>query len=307
MTAGMVAASVRSRAAISRRVGPDQIRSLATSQDIATALLRLSNGPYGHDVHVGQGLAEAQHGVAASYLWNVRVLAGWAPPRSADTLRVLAAWAEIANVESLLRGWSGGSPSAPYALGSLATAWPRLRSASSRTELRELLAASPWGDPGADDERSIQLAMRFSWCARVVATVPIAAEWARAAAVVMVTHELGDDAGPSASEVSELAARVLGPTAASARSLDELRATVPGSLRWVLADVPDADSLWRAEAAWWRRLQTDGTAMAVSARFDLTPVVGALALLAVDAWRVRAALELASHGGRPLDGFDAIV
>ena len=37
--------------------------------------------------------------------------------------------------------------------------------------------------------------------------------------------------------------------------------------------------------------------MTRSSRFDLTSVVGVVALLAVDAWRVRAALELADRGG----------
>jgi hypothetical protein len=136
--------------------------------------------------------------------------------------------------------------------------------------------------------------------------VPLAAGWARAAAVILVAHELGAG-GPLAPATAELAARVLGPAVGDARGLDDVRAVLPAALGWVLADVAGPQDLWRAEAGWWRRLQTDGTTMAVSAGFDLTPIVGVLALLAVDAWRVRAALELASRGGRPLDGFDAVV
>ena len=305
MSARWVAVSVRSRAAVSRRVGPDQLRSLASSGDLASAVTRLSAGPYGHDVHLGQDLAEAQHGVAATYLWNTRVLAGWSPPRGADTLRALAAWAEIANVEGLLRTWSGGEPSMPYALGGLATAWPLLRTASSRAELRERLAESAWGDPGADDDHGIQLALRLSWCTRVSAAVPLAAAWARAAAVILLAHEVAR-ARP-ATPVSILVARALGTAVARACTLDELRTALPCSLGWVLADVTTADQLWQAEVAWWRRVHMDGTAMVASAGFDVAPVVGALALLGVDAWRVRAALELASRGGRPLDGFDAVV
>ncbi len=307
MSARWVAASVRGRAAASRRVGPGHIRALASSGDLATAVARLSAGPYGHDVRVGQDLATAQHGVAATYLWNTRVLAGWLPPRGAEALRVLAAWAEIANVENLLRAWGDGGSPAPYQLGSLATAWPRLCVASSRTEVRELLSSSPWGDPGGDDDHSIQVALRLTWCARVTASVPLAAGWARAAAVLLLAHEVVAGGRQLEPTTAELAARVLGPVATEARTLAELRLALPAALAWVLADVAGPESLWRAEAGWWRRLQADGTAMAVSARFDLTPVVGVLALLAVDAWRVRAALELASRGGRPLDGFDAVV
>ena len=35
-------------------------------------------------------------------------------------------------------------------------------------------------------------------------------------------------------------------------------------------------------------------------------LVGAVALLAVDAWRVRAALEVAAHGGGPLEALDVV-
>jgi hypothetical protein len=35
-------------------------------------------------------------------------------------------------------------------------------------------------------------------------------------------------------------------------------------------------------------------------------LVGAVALLAVDAWRVRAALEVAARGGGPTEALDAV-
>ncbi len=35
-------------------------------------------------------------------------------------------------------------------------------------------------------------------------------------------------------------------------------------------------------------------------------LVGVAALMAADAWRVRAALELAARGGSPLEVFDAV-
>ena len=39
---------------------------------------------------------------------------------------------------------------------------------------------------------------------------------------------------------------------------------------------------------------------------DAKTLVGTVARLAVDAWRVRAALELAARGGRTVEDFDAV-
>ena len=51
-------------------------------------------------------------------------------------LRTLAAWFEIANVDELLAGLGGRQPGDMFTLGSLATAWTRLRTVSSRAALR---------------------------------------------------------------------------------------------------------------------------------------------------------------------------
>jgi hypothetical protein len=307
MSLGWVAATVRARASTTRRLGTGQVRALASSPSLPDALARLSTGPYGHDVHPGQTLRQAQHAVTASLLWGQRVLAGWMGPREADTMRVLAGWAEIANVDALLGSFTGQDGSlAPYQLGSLATVWPMLAATGDRADLRDALAVSPWGDPGSEDPRDIQLVMRLSWCARVNALVPGTRAWATGAAVLFVAHELA--AGRTASPaVAGLVARLLGPAAAASASLDDLRAAVPTSARWVLADVAAPDDLWRAESSWWRRLDADGTRLAASPRFGLEPVLGVVAMLAADAWRVRAALEIADRGGRPLEVLDAVV
>lgn len=307
MSLAWVAVSVRARASTSRRLGTAQVRAVAASDGLADALARLSTGPYGHDVHPGQTLRQAQHSVSASLLWGQRVLAGWMGPRDAEAMRVLAGWAEIANVDALLGAYAGhGESLAPYELGSLATAWPWLAVAGDRADLRRALAASPWGDPGSDDPRDIQLAMRLAWCARVPARVPGTHAWASAAALLVVAHEVV--AGRTWTPViADLVVRVLGPAAAECSSLQDLRTAAPSSARWVLADVKTSDDLWRAETTWWRRLDADGTRLASSARFGLDPVLGVVARLAADAWRVRAALEIADRGGRPLEVLDAVV
>ncbi|WP_229702494.1 hypothetical protein [Streptomyces albiflavescens] len=60
-----------------------------------------------------------------------------------------------------------------------------------------------------------------------------------------------------------------------------------------------------AETPW--ALITDGTGMLRDGCYGPRTVVGSVAVLSVDAWRVRAAVELAARGGRPLEEFDALV
>jgi hypothetical protein len=76
----------------------------------------------------------------------------------------------------------------------------------------------------------------------------------------------------------------------------------------VLDGIDQIQDLWRGEAAWWHRVEGDGFALLRGSGYDRKPVVGALAVLAVDAWRVRAALETAARGGAgpTLEAFDGV-
>ena len=78
--------------------------------------------------------------------------------------------------------------------------------------------------------------------------------------------------------------------------------------RWVLDGIDQVQDLWRGEAAWWHRVEQDGFALLRGSGYDRKPVVGALAVLAVDAWRVRAALETAARGGAEptLEAFEGV-
>ncbi|HTS15274.1 MAG TPA: hypothetical protein VMH24_06380, partial [Candidatus Sulfotelmatobacter sp.] len=92
---------------------------------------------------------------------------------------------------------------------------------------------------------------------------------------------------------------------------EELAEAVPRSVRWVLPGAQSEtgidEALWRAEAGWWRRVESDANALAVAPRPDPGALVGAAALLVVDAWRVRAALEVAARGGgRLAEVLDAV-
>ncbi|MET0765952.1 MAG: hypothetical protein ABWY29_13890 [Blastococcus sp.] len=305
MSAAWVAGSVRSRAMASRRLGTGGAHALAAGPSLADALVRLAATPYGHDVTIGQSLGQAQRAVADTLLWNLRVLAGWLPRAGGDQLRVLAGWFEIATVDELLRALAGRPADPPYRLGSLATAGNRLQAAGSPGELRRVLASSPWGDPGGETPRDIAPAMRLAWAERVVRSVPPARDWAVSGSALLVARELFVG-GRRLGDVAAASARRLLGAAPVATSLAGFTAALPRVAREALTDVDVPESLWRAEAAWWRRVDADATALRRRPRFTHDPVIGTVAAAAVDAWRVRAALECAARGGRDLEVFDAV-
>ena len=76
MSSSWVAGVVRAKALARRRLGAAGARAVATSPGLSAALAALVSSSYGHDVRPGQSLGAAQHAVAASLLWNMRVLAG---------------------------------------------------------------------------------------------------------------------------------------------------------------------------------------------------------------------------------------
>ena len=306
MSVSWVAGSVRSRAMTRRRLGSAGARSLATSPSVDAALATLAHTPYGHDVRPGQTLAEAQHAVVDTVLWNLRVLAGWAPRDGVTILRVLLAAVEAANVEDHLRRLTSGTAPAPYRLGGLATAWPRLSRTTSAAGIRQVLAASPWGDPGGETPREIGLAMRTSLADRVMAAVPAARAWAAGSTALLVAREVVVDGRQLPVRARIAASRVLGPRAASATTMPELVAAMSSGARWALSGVARPDDLWQAEAHWWARVERDGFALARRAAAGPEVVVGTVAMMAADAWRVRAALELAARGGTPVEAFDAV-
>ena len=83
-------------------------------------------------------------------------------------------------------------------------------------------------------------------------------------------------------------------------------AALPSRARWVVAGINTVDQLWRAEAGWWSRLEGDGLRLLGQPRYSRAHTVGAIAVLGTDAWRCRAALELAARGGGPMDAYDAV-
>ncbi len=148
--------------------------------------------------------------------------------------------------------------------------------------------------------------LQTSLADRLVAAVPAAAAWAGAATALLVAREVVRDRRDLPPAARRSAVRVVGERALRAGSVPELAALLPTQARWALDGVSDTDELWRAEARWWARVEQDGFALVRRPTSGPDVVVGALAIQAVDAWRVRAALELAARGGGPMEVLDAV-
>jgi hypothetical protein len=308
-----VAGVVRAKALAGRRIGAGGARALAASPGVAEAVTALHLTPYGHDVRPGMGLAEAQHAVGASLLWNMRVLAGWLPRQGADVVRLLAAGFEVANLDEHLSRLFGEPAEPAYSLGTLDTAWSRLSGTTTLAGAADVLATASWRLRDVGTRRELQLGLRLAWADAVVAGVPAAAGWGRSAAALLVVREAVLEGRRLSPPLARRAAYVLGPAfvdaAAGGRTaVPVLRARLPGDLRWTLEGIDGVGDLWRAEAGWWQRVEHEGFALLRGSLFDQRPVVGALAVLAVDAWRTRAALEAAARGGAApvLEAFDGV-
>ncbi|ARP68623.1 hypothetical protein LK07_01295 [Streptomyces pluripotens] len=309
MSAAWVAGTVRARALARRCPGTTGAREVAACPTLDAALRRLATTPYVRYARATITLPEAQRAVAATLLWHLRVLAGWLPPNGTRLLVPLAAGFEVANVATRLSAADrpGVEPPQPYRLGALETVWRRLERSGSSAELRAALAASPWGDPGGDTPRAVLTGMRMAAVRRTAVAVPQARDWAVARAALLVARELFVHGRSLPEPARRDAARLLGTRALAAGSYREFRDRVPTAARRLLADVTAPDGLWRAEGRWWLTLRDEGTAMLHESRYGPRAVVGAVAVLSVDAWRVRAALESAARGGRPGEAFDALV
>jgi hypothetical protein len=288
-----------------RRLGTSGVRTLAQSGSLTAATQILAASPYGRTLRLPAGVAEAQRAVLDALLWNLRVLAGWLPDEGVRSLRLLAGWFEIANVDEHLAQLTGRAGEPPYHLGVLASAWPRLERTGSAAELRSTLAESVWGDPGGDTVRDITLWMRIAWARRVAEGVPQARPWVLGATALLAAAQIYAAGRPLPERAAWGADRLLGREWTQADSVASLRARLPLKARWVLQGVDNPAQLWQAEAAWWRRVRRDGLKL-LGGRFGPSRPIGAVALLAADAWQVRAALELAARPSTVEDILDVV-
>ena len=305
MSAGWVAGSVRAKALARRRLGAGVARQVAACGSLREALDILAGTAYAGVTQQAEGLAAVQHAINARVLWNWRVLAGWLPRGGLSLMRPLAGWFEIANIDELVEQLDGRPPGERFELGALATAWPRLRGSASLGELRAALAASAWQDPGGDTGLEIRVGVRARWAQRVAALGRPAPTWAAGAVAMLVAGERFA-AGRALNPAVQAAAHGLLGAAAGAATYAGLRDGLPARLAWALEPAPSPDELWRAEAAWYARVERDGFGLLRSSASDWHPVLGAAAVLATDGRRAGAALELAARGGTPLEAYDAL-
>jgi hypothetical protein len=306
MSTAWVAGNVRAKAILDRRIGPARARRLAALGSLAEAEQLLLDSPYRHAVRVGQSLPEAEHAVAATVLWHLRVLAGWQPRPGVTALRLLAGWFEVANICGHARALCGAGNEPTFDLGALGSAWSRLRTTSSLAELRRALTQSPWGDPGGESPSDIAVGVGLAWASRVATGVPPAADWACGGAALLVARRLLVEQRPLTPAAQTRAERILGTGLPAAHDLGGFVAALPTRARWALAGTAGVGELWQAEFRWWPRVERDGFELLRDPRFGPAATVGAVAVLAADAWRCRAALQIAAGGGGPMEVYDAV-
>jgi hypothetical protein len=306
VSAGWVAAQVRSRSLAGHCLGPAGVREVAGAGSLDGALALLATSSYGPRLHLGLDLATSEHEVFASVLWNLRVLAGWSPAMGASRLHVLAGVFELANLRGHLARIEGYRAPAPFDLGSLAAVADR-QTPATIPELRDALRRSDWGDPGAADAAGVYVALQFALARRIVDEVTEAGAWAQTyAALVMARLIVQDCALDGDSNAAANARIVLGSRAVAARSLEELRRALARDVASVLEGVEGPADLWLADSRWWTHLFDDAQARLRHSAAGPEAVVAAAAVLFADAWRVQMAMEIAARAGRGIEVLDAV-
>ncbi len=301
MSASWVAAATRGLGLTSHRLGPDGAETLARQRSLSAALESLAVTSYGRDIRDDMGIAQAQHAVSGAALWQMRILAGWSPALGAAHLRAAAARFEISNIVGHLCSLRGEGADEPFSLGTLATAWRKVRRTTSVGELRRALALSTWGDPGEDDIDAIRVALELAWAKELAASASEATGWASAWAALVTAKVVSAGVPASFASSSSGAARhagqLIGRPAVGASSIADLAAGLPPSSAWVLEGIADPSQLWIGETRWWHRVDEEAATLSRSPRPSPASVLGCCMLLAADAWRVNGALELAARGG----------
>jgi hypothetical protein len=259
----------------------------------------LTASAYGERVAEGEDLAHAERGIAQTLLWHLRILAGWLPAAGAGLVRTLAARFEMENIDARMAALAAdGREPPPFALGGLASAWPRLEQARTSEGLRAAIADSVWGARPEPSGEELPLALRAAWARRVQEAAPEAGDWIAGACALLVARELFLGIGDAHAQQLRRLPGIREP-ALQAASLEELRAVLPASAAWALAGTRGAADLWRAELRWWRRVEGDAGVL-VRGRDPRAAVLGAVALLAADARRTVSALAAAQSADTEL-------
>jgi hypothetical protein len=334
MRSDWVAASVRARSMAQRRVGAGTCRTIAAAPGLPAATSQLADTVYGMELKSAQTLSQTHRATRRTVLWQLRVLAGWIPAGGTRLIRAAAAAFEADNILALdlhlRRQETGVSPA--FDLGGLATAWPRLSTAATDEELRAALASSPWGDPGP--ETALADILTLVWVRRLAAEAAAVRPWAAAAAALIAARLVLVEGTAPAPRLVTLLRPLLGTGWTAATGTTELsspgfpsnpksnpglpsnpkstsglpsgpksnpeslRNALPPAAARALDGVDRPADLWRAEAALAVRIESDGFSLLRAGLPGPDVVLGAMAVLAADAWRVRAALASAAlHAG----------
>lgn len=209
-------------------------------------------------------------------------------------MRALAGWFELANIDARLAALVGdGRETRPFVLGTLATAWRTAERARTIEELGDAVAASAWNAQPASSPAELALGLRVAWGRRVQDAVPQAREWVEGAGALLAARELLV-ARSTAHTAQLLRYPGIDERVLAADTIADLRATLGARARWALAAVAAPSDLWRAELGWWNRVADDAQVL-VRGTDDEAVVLGAVALLAVDAQRTARALQSAAQ------------
>jgi hypothetical protein len=291
-----VAASVRARAIAERHIGAGRCNHLANAPTLADAFAELTDTMYGARLDGVSTLDAGQMAISATVLWQLRVLAGWMPATGMMLARALAAGFERQNIVAhaeQLRGVE--SPTEGFDLGTLATGWPQIRATASLQELTGAVRRSGWGDPGHPESvGALADVIAVLWWRRLTVVAPAARSWAAGACALLAARiALVDRTEPSERLVG-LMRPLVGTTWMDVRDVSGLTSALPRSVRPVLTDIGEPSELWRAEARLGTVIETDGLRLLRESLPGPDIVLGSLAVLAVDAWRIRAALAAAA-------------
>ncbi|WP_152659487.1 V-type ATPase subunit [Demequina salsinemoris] len=296
MSAGWVAASVRVRALAAGRAGEEGAERLASVRTWREAEDLLARWSYGTRAAEASSPEALQRAARETLLWQLRVLAGWAPAAGTGILRAAAARFERDNILGHVRELEGGSAADPYDLGAMETSWSLLRRAESPDRLRDLLARTAWGEVPEDEADQLADLLTVSWLTRYAQVAPAARTWCArdcALTIARLRFAQGRHPGPA---VRQRVGPLLGHAWEQATDLRSFAAALPAGARSAFGDLASPAELWRAEARTYAAMDSEATAMLRQGTPGPDVVVAGIALLAADAWRVQAAIASIGQG-----------
>ena len=306
MTAGWVAPVVRGRALVRQQLGVEGARSLASATSWPVGRKLLANTYYGTELTPDADRTEARWAATEAAMWQLRVLAGWAPPASSRLARLFAGPVEIGNIAGHLAALQDDRPSRPVALGSLGTVWPAIANASSGDQVRSRLTRSSWGDPGGGEMTTVVFGLQVSWLHRLLGAVRPANEIALGGLCILLTREQFVFERPIADITRRMIDGMVGVHWRSATSIDELARALPTPGTWPLESVSSPSDVWRAEVEWLHRTNDLARRLARPPRRGRDTLAAIMALLLLDLWLVHAAIEMVGRDPMSVEVFDVV-